>query len=284
MGHPCKCSQQRCRWSQGIPSFTCRPCERSPLKGSAKTAPGSIGTHETPSLSHEAAPVSILSEERSQRHPLHLPEATPVSISPMVPLRPNSWGRHTKYIQYIPRVPQCLSSRLNWDPLPPLPLGSVSLPPEPKKRGDNTLARGWGGGGSQFGRLEKMPLQWTPSKAAFVPTWGLPCNSEASALQMKVRWESKINVCMVPIFVFPEMKLHGLVIFKTELLYNVLFCSQIGRPILGIYINRLQIHECRNWEPGCTVSFLGTHKSYFWYSAHQILEMRYPLNSRLPPH
>jgi len=25
-------------------------------------------------------------------------------------------------------------------------------------------------------------------------------------------------------------------------------CSQIGRPNLGMYINRLQIHECRNWE------------------------------------
>ncbi len=27
------------------------------------------------------------------------------------------------------------------------------------------------------------------------------------------------------------------------------------------YINRLQIHECRNWERGSAVSFLGIHKS-----------------------
>jgi hypothetical protein len=59
----------------------------------------------------------------------------------------------TKYINTY-RVPQCLSSRRNWDPpSPPLPQASVSPPPEPKG----------GGGGhtrirareSQFGRLEK---------------------------------------------------------------------------------------------------------------------------------
>ncbi len=57
---------------------------------------------------------------------------------------------------------------------------------------------------------------------------------------------------LVPIYVFPEMKLHGLVIFPKQN-YNVLSpnihiyifpgwvclfsCSQIGRPILGIYIS-----------------------------------------------
>jgi hypothetical protein len=32
------------------------------------------------------------------------------------------------------------------------------------------------------------------------------------------------------------------------------------------YINRSQIHECRNWEPGWAVSFLGIHISDFLYS------------------
>jgi hypothetical protein len=32
---------------------------------------------------------------------------------------------------YIPRVPQCLSPRPNWDPPPPLPQESVSPPPRP---------------------------------------------------------------------------------------------------------------------------------------------------------
>jgi hypothetical protein len=37
-------------------------------------------------------------------------------------------------------------------------------------------------------------------------------------------------------------------------------CSKIGGQILGIYINRSQIHV-QNWEQGGAVSFLETHKS-----------------------
>jgi hypothetical protein len=40
------------------------------------------------------------------------------------------------------------------------------------------------------------------------------------------------------------------------------FCSQIGRPILGIYKSLTDtVHDCRNWERGCAVLFLGIHKS-----------------------
>ena len=46
---------------------------------------------------------------------------------------------------YVPRVPQCLSPRTNWDP------STLS-------RNRDTLACGWGGGGSQFGGLEKKSL------------------------------------------------------------------------------------------------------------------------------
>ncbi len=42
-------------------------------------------------------------------------------------------------------------------------------------------------------------------------------------------------------------------------------CSQIFRLILE-YTNRSQIHERRNWEQDRAVSYLGTHKSDFWYS------------------
>ncbi len=53
----------------------------------------------------------------------------------------------------IPRVPQCLSPRPNWDPPPPLPQASVS---PGTKGGGGTLPCEWGGGGGgQFGRLEK---------------------------------------------------------------------------------------------------------------------------------
>jgi hypothetical protein len=33
------------------------------------------------------------------------------------------------------------------------------------------------------------------------------------------------------------------------------------------YVNRPQIHECRNWERGRAVSFMGIFVSNFWYSA-----------------
>jgi hypothetical protein len=42
---------------------------------------------------------------------------------------------------YIPRLPQCLSPRLNRDPPPPLPQASVSLPPEPNGGGDILACR-----------------------------------------------------------------------------------------------------------------------------------------------
>jgi len=93
---------------------------------------------------------------------------------------------------------------------------------------------------------------------------------------------------LVSIYVFPEMKLCGLIISKTKLQCSVFqfshsciceqFCifprsvclfrwSQRGRLILGIYTgNHSKIHECRNWEQGCVVSFLRIPKSDFWSS------------------
>ncbi len=40
-------------------------------------------------------------------------------------------------------------------------------------------------------------------------------------------------------------------------------CRKIGGSILGIYINRSQIHERGNWDWGRAVSFLGVNKSDF---------------------
>jgi hypothetical protein len=57
---------------------------------------------------------------------------------------------------YIPRVPQCLSPRPNWDP--PLPLQQASVPPPPRNQrgGGYTLACVRGSGGeAQFGRIKK---------------------------------------------------------------------------------------------------------------------------------
>ncbi len=112
-------------------------------------------------------------------------------------------------------------------------------------------------------------------------------------LQMKdpVRIQYKY---LVPIYIFSEIKLRGLVFPQQN--YNVLSlnfnihvsvsdlyisrislprvfcCCQIDTTILGTYcINRSQIHDCRNWDWGHAVSFLGIHKSGFWYSAGNLL-------------
>jgi hypothetical protein len=57
---------------------------------------------------------------------------------------------------------------------------------------------------------------------------------------------------------------------------SYLYISRIGLPILlqpnsqnvpgNTVYNCSQVNECRNWERGRTVSFLGIHKPYFHYS------------------
>ncbi len=47
-------------------------------------------------------------------------------------------------------------------------------------------------------------------------------------------------------------------------------CSQIGRPILGIY---KYINECRNWEQDRALSFLGIYKSGFSVQCGIYLQM-----------
>jgi hypothetical protein len=94
--------------------------------------------------------------------------------------------------------------------------------------------------------------------------------------------------CLVPIYEFPEMKLCGLVISKTELKSSVskfphscicerfiffprigcLFCCNQKRQT-DPGIHRSQTHECRNWERGRVVSFLEIHKSDFQYSVYK---------------
>jgi hypothetical protein len=64
-----------------------------------------------------------------------------------------------------------------------------------------------------------------------------------------------------PIYVFPDMKLRGLVPnFHIHVPRFVLLfcCSKKGGPIVGIYKSLTDtVHECRNWERGRAVSFLG---------------------------
>ncbi len=55
----------------------------------------------------------------------------------------------------VPRVPQCLSPRQNWDP--PIPLLQASVYPYETKGGVKHSPAGEGVGASQCGRLEKKP-------------------------------------------------------------------------------------------------------------------------------
>ncbi len=45
----------------------------------------------------------------------------------------------------------------------------------------------------------------------------------------------------------------------------IMFCLPIAT-----FINRSKTHECRNWERGRSVLFLGIHKSDFWYSVNTL--------------
>ncbi len=65
---------------------------------------------------------------------------------------------------------------------------------------------------------------------------------------------SYIHVSLWAIYLFPGS-------------IHIFSCSRIGRPIVGLYINRAQTHECRNWDraPPPPIPFLGICVSNFRY-------------------
>jgi hypothetical protein len=91
--------------------------------------------------------------------------------------------------------------------------------------------------------------------------------------------------CLVPIYVFPEMKLHC---YLPKQNYNVLspsythisvrdqyFQDRSAYSAAGKYgdrsweyINRSQTHECGNWDWGCAIPRRGIHKRDFHCSAY----------------
>ncbi len=98
---------------------------------------------------------------------------------------------------------------------------------------------------------------------------------------------SELHVCMhckeILIYVFPEKKLRDLSpIFHIHVSVSDLFIPTIGPPIFlqqnrqtdrrnTVYcIYRSQKHECRNWERGNAVSFLGIFVSNFWYNVFEV--------------
>ncbi len=114
---------------------------------------------------------------------------------------------------------------------------------------------------------------------------------------MKGQWESNINVwfpfmysqklnCVASLF--PKQKYKVLSPYSyTHIPVIVLYISRIRLSILlqpnirsWEYINRSQTHECRSADWGRAVSFLGTHKLNFRYSAPLCSSTINPLISR----
>ncbi len=87
--------------------------------------------------------------------------------------------------------------------------------------------------------------------------------------------------------IFPEKKL----CYQSQILHSYMFlwaiyifpqsvclfcCRKIGGPILEIYaVDRSQTHECRNWDWGRAIPFLGIHKSKFLCSAGSLHDVEY---------
>ncbi len=101
-----------------------------------------------------------------------------VSLQPGMAERGHQDTLHRTKYTYIPRVPQCLSPRPNWDP-PPLPLVSVLSPPEPK--GGYILANGWGGGG--------VPIRTTSEKKPSTLSTLCPAYNEDES---ETKWQGRL--------------------------------------------------------------------------------------------
>ncbi len=112
--------------------------------------------------------------------------------------------------------------------------------------------------------------------------------------------------CLVPIYVFPEIKLlflrencNGLPVPTLKYLWEIylfpgsvclLCCRKIWGPILGIYcINRSHTHKCGNWDWGSAIPRKGIHKwdfrccavcvQYLWWWHNKKIAFFWPLVS-----
>ncbi len=93
--------------------------------------------------------------------------------------------------------------------------------------------------------------------ASVIAVHACSCNTCTGGSQV-FKKSSCLHCKQNPIYVFPLMKLRGLSFPISTFMYLWTTWE---------YINRSQIHECRNWERGHAVSFLGIFVSNFRYSA-----------------
>ncbi len=99
---------------------------------------------------------------------------------------------------------------------------------------------------------------------------------EHTAKKIRIMYSQKSNCAtLFPVSIFKNM--WTIYIFPGSV--HLFCCSQIGRPILGIYKDRSQIYECRNWDWGLAVFFL---KNIFYQFSVQYLNSADRILWKLP--
>ncbi len=90
-----------------------------------------------------------------------------------------------------------------------------------------------------------------------------------TAKKIRIMYSQKSNCeALFPISIF--IHLWAIYIFPWSV--HLFCCSHISRPMVGIYINRSQRYECKNWYWCRAVSFLGIFLSNFGTVSLQCLQ------------
>jgi hypothetical protein len=94
----------------------------------------------------------------------------------------------------------------------------------------------------------------------------MSCFDVGCDINARVTYAVRTHSKQDPIYVFPEIKLRGLV----PNFHIHVSVSNLNIPMIGPHILMQQIHECRYWERGRAVSFLGIFVSIFRYSVYAV--------------
>jgi hypothetical protein len=97
--------------------------------------------------------------------------------------------------------------------------------------------------------LELLPGKEAVPIQVQLPEGGLNLRTRRCTANERLR-ESNICKCLVQNYVFPEMKLQGLVISQTELYMFCLLISTFMYLVSDLYIPRIDLQPNRQTDPG----------------------------------